>query len=215
MSLDLGFQSLDVKLTGKTVYVPDNYLAKLMYYLSCVAVVLEINENNKLLEYQNYYLLSEKEEELVVIFAILFSPKILKEKYLFLVGEKFVPPGTGNEFFELTNNKFGVHISSEVIIGGVSRKVLQFMGCTESWLEKNYYNPLAHYINSRPELFEKAKTNNCESTCDCFVCCFDSCCCCCDCGCGSCGKKICCFIFWGIWIVITVVLLLINIFDKK
>ena len=157
MSLDLGYQSLDVKLTGKTVYVPDNHLAKLMYYLSCVAVVLEVDKNNKLLEYQNYYLLTEKEEELVVVFALLFSPKTLKEKFLFLVGDKYVPPGTSNEFYELTNNNFGVHISSEVIIGGVSRKVFQLMGCTESWLDRNYYNPLTHYINSRPDLFEKEK----------------------------------------------------------
>ena len=211
MSLDLGYQSLDVKLTGKSVYVPDNHLARLMYYLSCVAVVLEVDKNNKLLEYQNYYLLTEKEEELVVVFALLFNPKILKEKYLFLVGDKFVPAGTDNEFFELTNNNFGIHISSEVIIGGVSRKVLNLMGCNESWLERNYYNPLTHYINSRPDLFEKEKKNNCESTCNCFVSCFDSCCSCCDCGCGNCGKKICCFVFWGAFIAFAVVSIITSL----
>ena len=167
--------------------------------------------NSKLLEYQDYYLLSEEEEELVVTLALLFNPKILKEKYLFLVGDKFVPAGTDNEFFELTNNNFGIHISSEVIIGGVSRKVLNLMGCNESWLERNYYNPLTHYINSRPDLFENKKKNNCESTCNCFVSCFDSCCSCCDCGCGNCGKKICCFVFWGAFIAFAVVSIITSL----
>ena len=91
MSLDLQAESLDVKLTGRTVYVPENKIAKLMYYLDCVTGVIQFDRNNKLLEYQDYYLLSEEEEEMVVTLAILFDPKIFIDKKLFLVGPEYVP----------------------------------------------------------------------------------------------------------------------------
>ena len=218
MSLDLQAESLDVKLTGRTVYVPENKIAKLMYYLNCVAVVIQYDRNNKLLEYQDYYLLSDEEEEMVVTLAILFDPKIFIDKKLFLVGEKYVPSGKINQFYEITNNKFGIHVSSEVIIGGVSRKILQFMGCKNSWLEEYYYEPLKDYLDSHPNFLRKKKCcnpNTCDSFCNCCVACFDSCCACCDCGCGRCGKKICCLIFWGIFLVLQLILILLSAFGKK
>ena len=215
MSLDLGFQSLDVKLTGSKAYVPENNLAKLMYYLNCVTGVIQYDENNKFLEYQKYYLLSEKEEQLVVIIAILFDPKILISQSLFLVGSEYVPSGKTNQFYELTNNKFGIHINSEVIIGGVARKVLKFMGCTQSWLDDNYYEPINYYITTHPEFFEKKKKYNCESTCSCFASWFDSCCSCCDCGCGPCGKIICCFVVWGIIIAFVIFSVLAQVLNEK
>ena len=218
MSLDLLAESLDVKLTGRTVYVPDNSIAKLMYYLGCVAAVIQFDRNSKLLEYQDYYLLSEEEEQTVVTLALLFNPKILSDNHLFLVGSNYVPFGEKNQFYEITNNKFGIHVSSEIIIGGVARKILKFMGCTNSWLERYYYEPLRDYLNSHPEFLKKKNCcdpNTCDSFCSCCVTCFDSCCECCDCGCGRCGKKICCFIFWGIIVVLGLISILFNVFDKK
>ena len=47
MSLDLQAESLDVKLTGRTVYVPENKIAKLMYYLDCVTGVIQYDGNKK------------------------------------------------------------------------------------------------------------------------------------------------------------------------
>ena len=47
MSLDLKAESLDVKLIGKTVYVPENKIAKLMYYLDCVTGVIQYDGNKK------------------------------------------------------------------------------------------------------------------------------------------------------------------------
>ena len=155
MSLDLQAESLDVKLTGRTVYVPENKIAKLMYYLDCVTGVIQYDRNSKLLEYQDYYLLSEEEEEMVVTLAILFDPKIFIDKKLFLVGPEYVLPGSTNQFYQITNNKFGIHVSSEVIIGGVSRKILQFMGCKNSWLEGYYYEPLRDYLDSHPNFLQK------------------------------------------------------------
>ena len=182
MSLTMGYQSLGVKLTGSTTTVPDNDLAKLMYYLDCVFAVIRYDNADRFTDYKNYYLLSTAEEQTVLGLAALFNPKIMSDLSLFLIGSRFVPSG-GNQFYEVTNDKIGLHINSEVIIGGVSRKVLKVMGCTEEFLKSNYYNPIESYTNCY--------------YCGIFERCFDSCFSCCDCGCGP-SCKIC----WCIFLII-------------
>ena len=48
MSVNLNYQSLDVKPIGRTVTVPDNNLARLMYYLDCVFTVIQFDQNSRL-----------------------------------------------------------------------------------------------------------------------------------------------------------------------
>ena len=127
MSLTMGYESLDAKMTGSKTTVPENDLAKLMYYLDCVFAVIRYDGAE---QYTNYkeYLLSTKEEQTVVGLAILFNPEIMIESSLFLVGSNFVPSGSSNKFYEISNNKIGIHVNFEVMIGGVSRKVMKVMG---------------------------------------------------------------------------------------
>ena len=80
------------------------------------------------------------------------------------------------------------------MIGGVSRKVLKVMGCTDEWLDRNYYKPIESYTNCY--------------YCGIFERCFDSCCSCCDCGCGP-SCKICWCIFMIIYLSIGPILGLI------
>ena len=90
MSIDYQYESLDIKNTGTTVHVPDNYLAKLMYYLSCATSVIQYDIDNKYTDKNNYALLTADEEEHVVDCAKLLEPDYLIEKKLFLVGEKYL-----------------------------------------------------------------------------------------------------------------------------
>ena len=147
MSLNMNYQSLDVKLTGSTTSVPDNDIAKLMYYLDCVFAVIQIDIDGveRYTNYSEYYSLTIEEQNKVLSLVSLFNPKIMVESYLFLVGPRFVPADASNQFYELTDNRIGIHVNSEVIIGGVSRRVLKVMGCTESWLNRNYFIPVDNY----------------------------------------------------------------------
>ena len=192
----LNCENLDLKLKGSFTTVANNDLARLMYYLSCVSSVIQIDINEKLIDFKNYDTLSKEEEQSVVVLASLFDPQIFINHQLFLVGRQFVMDAS-NQFYELSHNKFGLLITSDIIIGGISRKVLQLMGCTESWLINNYYNPLDFYKGNRQPVLppEPEKEQNCfDSSCNCMVICFDSCCCC---ECTSRQKKICCFVFLG------------------
>ena len=50
-----------------------------------------------------------------------------------------------NEFYQITDDKIGVHINSEVVIGGKVVKVLKIMACTEDLIFRNYNNPYQSY----------------------------------------------------------------------
>ena len=151
MSLSLGYQSLGIKLTGEKTTIPDNPLAKLMYYLHCVFKVIQYEGDfKKYTDYYYYYLLSTDEEKKVILLAALFNPEVMIKASLFINEPVLIRPGFNNEFFELSNNKIGIHVNSEVVIGGVSRKVLNIMAYRETWLDYNYYEPMNTYI--RPEL---------------------------------------------------------------
>ena len=149
MSLTLGYQSLDIQSIGQAVSVPENKLAKLMYYLSCVFTVIQIDESSRLTDYRNYYLLSKEEEQTVLGLIALFNPKVMMDLSLFIIAPHLVPYGYSNEFYKFTDDKIGVHVNSEVVIGGVTRKVLKIMVCEESWITHNYINPIEGYTEPK------------------------------------------------------------------
>ena len=150
----------------------------------------------------------------MVVFASLFEPKIFIDNRLFLVGRQYVMD-SANQFYELSHNKFGLLITSDIIIGGISRKVLQLMGCTEYWLLKNYYDPMDFYKGNRQPALPpppEVEQNCFDSHCNCMVNCFDSCCSCCDCTARQ--KKICCFVFLGILLLFFIIGIIVSLVNK-
>ena len=169
MSLNMNYQSLGVKLTGSTTTVPDNDLAKLMYYLDCVFAVIQYDGAERYTNYREYYSLTSAEEDTVLYLAGLFNPKLMVDSYLFLVNPRIIPENKSNQFYELTDSRIGIHVNSEIMIGGVSRRVLQIMACTEEWLSRNYFIPVESY-NRRRQLpasnYQNSSSNEeecCES----------------------------------------------------
>ena len=159
MSVNLNYQSLDIKAIGTTVTVPEHSLAKLMYYLSCVSSVIQYDDDSRLTDYRNYYLLTREEEQTVLSLVALFNPKIMTSLSLFIVNPDLVPYGSSNEFYQITDQKIGVHVDSEVIIGGKVIKVLKIMACTQSWLIKYYYDPIQQYSSPPALPAQPAVTN--------------------------------------------------------
>ena len=157
MSVSLGYQSLNVKPIGQTVTVADNSLARLMYYLDCVFTVIQYDQSSRLTDYQNYYLLSKEEEQTVLGLVALFNPKVMSDLSLFIVSRNLVPYGSSNEFYQITDDRIGVHVNSEVVIGGRVVKVLKIMACTEDWIYRNYINPAESY--TKPQLTSGSNYN--------------------------------------------------------
>ena len=146
-SATLGINKLSVERIGVKVEVPNTNLARLMYYLSCVFTVIQYNESNRLSDYQNYYNLNEDEKKTVLALATLFDPKIFIAAKVFVPDNGLLTGDFGNEFFKITDEKVGVHVNQEIMIGGRAVKVLKIMAVKISWLENNYYNPLRGLYN--------------------------------------------------------------------
>ena len=190
MSLDLNYQSLDIKPTGSLVDIPENKLAKLMYYLDCVLSVIQYAQDTKYTDFRNYHLLTKEDEEVVKNLVILFNPKVMLELKLFIIAPNLIPYGQTNKFYEITDKRLGLHASNNVIISGKSIKVLQIMACKEVWINKYFTEPMDEYIEKYISAAPPAQVNNNKSC-----------------------KKHCCCKFWGVFgITLCVVLVAFGIF---
>ena len=153
---------MEVKGIGRTVTVPDNRLAKLMYYLGCVFKVIQYDHNSRLTDFQNYYLLSKEEEQNVLGLVALFNPKVMVDLSIFIVSPNLIPHGKANEFYQKTDDRIGFHVNSEIVIGGRLIKVLKIMACTEYWINTNYINPVDSY--SKPQTASGSNYNTYRTT---------------------------------------------------
>ena len=127
MSKTLGLNRLKIEFTGNIVTVPNDNIAKLMYYLSCVASVIQYNLDYKLRDYKNYFRLNPEEKTAVYTQAVKLNPKIFIEAGVFKVGSEFLRKGNMNEFIKITDERIGVHVNQELMIGGRSVRVLKIL----------------------------------------------------------------------------------------
>ena len=57
---------IEVEVIGRTVTIPDNDFARLMYYLSCVDTVISYDELDLLSDYEKYDLLTVEQKEILL-----------------------------------------------------------------------------------------------------------------------------------------------------
>ena len=155
MSATLARKNIGFKAFGNPTEVPNNPIAKLMYYLDCVSAVIDYHDRT-LTDYENYDNLSG--EELVAIYqlAIVLKPELFIEAGIFIVNQNLLFDHD-NQFYEITDETIGVHVNNEIMVGGKTVKVLKVMACNRRWLSSFYYNPM-NMINSLIE--DKQKSNN-------------------------------------------------------
>ena len=145
MAAVIGSTQIHVKKTGSSTTVPDNPIAKLMYYFSCVCSCIEADDDyttRRLQDYANYSSLSSQEEAQLLILCLALSPDKL-------VGSIFLPAsdeedfdGCINEFYELSAVSTRVLVSKPLMVGGQQKKVRKIMKFKKAWIERYYINPL-------------------------------------------------------------------------
>ena len=150
MSATLGYSQLKFERIGVKTTVPNNDVAKLMYYLSCVLNVIKYEQqNSKLTDYANYYNLNEEEKDVLLSLVLLFNPAIFLEAKIFLVAPSLLTNNNANDFFKITDERIGIHVSEQIMIGGKSVKVMKIMVCSQSWLEKYYFIPFKNCLEEK------------------------------------------------------------------
>lgn len=85
MALVLNRNRVGVENTSTTVGVPENPLARLMYYLNCMCTVLSLQEPNimRLIDYDNFFDLADEEKVLLLLLCAKLNPVALKGQCLF------------------------------------------------------------------------------------------------------------------------------------
>ena len=130
-----------IRDTTVNASVPQNPKAKLMYYLKCVASVIQLDDPalSRLQNYQSYYSLSEEETDALLALVILLSPDEL-------IGKVFFPSedcgGRTNQFFELSAVSHMLAVADNIVIGGERKRVGKIMFFQRSWMETYYLTPI-------------------------------------------------------------------------
>jgi hypothetical protein len=138
-------ESLDVTRTGVTAVVPDDDVARLMYYLHCVTCVTVDNTLEKdLVDYKNYRRLSHMRFVRVFKEALRLSPDKLIDKLIVLDDGGVFLGTSSNDFYEFSAARsFAVSLQREVVIAGEVQTVSKVMFFKSSWRDKYYTRPIA------------------------------------------------------------------------
>ena len=137
-------ERVGIKKTGVTTSVPPNSKAKLMYYLDCVATLIELNNPNlrRLRDYQTYYLLNDAETDALLAIVLLFSPDKLVGKVMFHSEDC---GGSRNEFYELSAVSHMLAVTDNIVIGGERKRVAKIMFFQRVWMQDNYLTPIRSF----------------------------------------------------------------------
>lgn len=142
--MDAARISVGVKATGVSCVIPDDDIARLMYYLNCVNVCLRLDElNGDLLNYRDYWRLSPQRKQFVVQVALLLSPDELMDKVFFRDEEGDITKDSDNEFCDITVGCDLLHIDSSALIAGSVKNITKVMFFKSSWIRNNYILPMA------------------------------------------------------------------------
>lgn len=153
MAAVIGRTEIHMKRTGSTTTVPDNAVAKLMYYFDCVCSCVEADikwlSDRPLASYKNYYRLTNEEEAKLLLLCLALSPDKLIGSIFFPANDEDLD-GSSNEFYELSAVKTSLVVSESLLIGGQQKQVRKIMKFKTSWY---YLNPLLSFQRSqRPAL---------------------------------------------------------------
>jgi len=138
-------ENLKIESIGRSVTIPDDNIARLMYYLDCVDSCLVDFVPSKYIQWNNYNSLSGDEKALIVAMAAILSPDIL-------IGKVFIPVESGNQLLNGRSNEFysvtqgsqliSTYFDTVILIEGKSVNVTKLMVFTENWFDKYYINPI-------------------------------------------------------------------------
>jgi hypothetical protein len=128
--------------TSSRATVPDNDLARLMYYLNCVFSAIEYNDQDvrKYRDYHNWSFLSDAEQHMVLILALTFDPREFENKVFFHSDQ--LSGDSGNKFYDFIEVRHQLLAVQSIAIAGQTRQVKKIMTYKTAWMQKYYYNSI-------------------------------------------------------------------------
>jgi hypothetical protein len=156
--------NIGIREYGTTISVPDNDVARCMYYLNCVCAVIDCDDANirRYTNYEKYWLLSAAEVEIVYKLCLTLSPDEFEDKVFF--ESDAMCGSTGNNFFEISQVRNRLGVVGSILIAGRTRQVTKIMTYKMSWMRANYLGPmsrLADRLNPERRLIRALQENDC------------------------------------------------------
>jgi len=98
-----------------------------MYYLSCVDIIIQYdNEDNRLTNYKNYDLLTIEEIALLFSLITIYNPKMFIDAgVFFVVDPNLVPPDMSSEFYKIEDERINFNFNDEIMIRGKTCKIVR------------------------------------------------------------------------------------------
>ena len=131
-----------VKDTTRRTTIPQNPIARLMYYFNCVCTCIEADDSaaiRRLRDYQNYDSLTSDEKAKLLALCLSLSPDKL-------IGIIFHPSNDcgefTNKFLELSAVKTDLIVTNSLVVGGQRKNIQKVMLFQKVWMETYYIEPL-------------------------------------------------------------------------
>jgi len=156
--------NIGVREYGTTVSIPDNDVARCMYYLNCVCAVIDSDDTSirRYTNYQRYWALSADEIEIVYKLCLTLSPDEFEDKVFFQ--SDAMCGSSGNNFFEINQVRNRLGVVGSILVAGRTRQVAKIMTYKMSWMRTNYFGPmtrLADRFNPERRLIRALRENDC------------------------------------------------------
>lgn len=134
---------IGVKEVGSTANVPNNDVARLMYYFKCVCGAIECDmtpQMKRFSNYDNWRYLSATEIRQLIALCYVFSPDVFENKVFF--NSPAMCRNSSNKFYEISQVRNQLIAVSSIVIAGQSRRVNKIMVYKMTWMRENYLEPM-------------------------------------------------------------------------
>jgi hypothetical protein len=154
-----------IKDVSQTINVPNNDVARLMYYLNSVCYTIEYNDNNisRYRNCSNWSLLSNEEIRLLVVLCYTLSPDIFDNKVFFQ--SDALCGNSSNKFFEINQVRTQLLAVQSIAIAGRTYRVNKIMTYKMSWMQYYYLNPMKNLAQRLNNQSQQSTSNSRSSTC--------------------------------------------------
>jgi hypothetical protein len=135
---EIGFKEF-----GSDVSVAENDVAKLMYYLNCVCITVNCNDDpeiRRFTNYRNWSNLSVDDQKKLLVLCYALSPDIFEDKVFFQ--SEALCRGSPNRFYEISQVRHQFLVVSTIVVAGRARQVNKIMTYTMSWMHYCYLQPM-------------------------------------------------------------------------
>ncbi|CAF3597048.1 unnamed protein product [Rotaria sp. Silwood1] len=135
----------DISRSSRRVKVPDNSIAKLMYYLDCMCTLIEYDESdlNRLRDYRNYDDLTDTDIRLLFVFCATLDPDIFIDKVMIEDRDGKMCGSSLNRIYDLGEVQRSFMVVNSIVVAGRTRRVKKIMAYRPQWLNKYYTQPMA------------------------------------------------------------------------